>query len=91
MQTNNPINSVTDKENKEVDTDINTSVEMNESIDNVEKNTSTELVKKLTASFDKVRRDLAQIRGYVDHWKTQFDVAKREHAVLLKSDNILNK
>ena len=42
--------------------------------------------KKLSDNLEKAKKDLVQIREYVDHWKKLFDLAKREHNSLRKSD-----
>ncbi|XP_063687603.1 uncharacterized protein LOC134820884 [Bolinopsis microptera] len=42
--------------------------------------------KKLSDNLEKAKKDLIQIREYVDHWKKLFDLAKREHNSLLKND-----
>ena len=44
-------------------------------------------MKILSDNFEKVKKDLVHIREYVDHWRKQFDLVKREHSFLApKSD-----
>lgn len=51
-------------------------------------NAISKSMKILSDNFEKVKKDLIQIREYVDHWKKQFDLAKREHSsLILKNDS----
>ena len=49
------------------------------------RNAISKSVQKVADHLEKLKKDLVQIREYVDHWKTQFDLAKRDHSALLKS------
>ncbi|KAL5250366.1 hypothetical protein ACHWQZ_G016191 [Mnemiopsis leidyi] len=50
------------------------------------KNAVSTSVQKMADHLEKLKKDLIQIREYVDHWKQQFEVVKRDHAALLKSE-----
>ena len=40
----------------------------------------------LAQKLDKFKQDLCKVNEYISHWKAQFDVAKRDHAAIMKGD-----